>query len=456
MALDVKLVERDDLSTGDTSALALTNFTNGIALRRDAWVQQIANTQQPIAESLQLTLKGATATPDALATVAQALDAKVTVINDSKRNPAHGVWLRTRAGETHDRQAFITSVPDKRAANVHGVKAITQGIAEAVPFAFSRMPYWEATTAVSNIVYTADYTLLSSGESGLFGRAMTLGAFLGDVPARLARLTITPGNITRAWLGFIKTGVVLGSGGTDFQAECEAGDLYNSTTVVGLGGSSGYSQNNIARCTFADASMLLRCAAKIDSTPSVFPRGTYQVLLRARVSDGTTKCMVRLADGYLSDTYYSYRNRVLISGTNPLFYPLGTIQVPAVYGSPVDALAGYRMFIEASRYEGAGNLDLDVVVLVPMTYGYVFIDQMAGGTVIVNNLPDGRWEAHQSDGSKVTRLLAVAADGGIPIGPEEMVVCVAVGDRGTISVLDDTAAFRLDAYERYRTLRGAA
>lgn len=454
MALEVKLVERDDLSVVDTSALALTDFTNGIALRREAWIQQIANTQQPIAESLQLTLKGATATPDALATVAQALDAKVTAINDSKRNAAHGVWLRTRAGETNDRQAFITAVPDKRAANVHGVKAITQGIAEGVPFAFTRMPYWEATTKTDIAISTA--ADVPAGQTNLFGIPLIKASPAGDVPARAAKLVLTPAvsGVDRLWIGFCEGGA---TDQPNLLWECEAGDLYNSTSAIALGASSGYSGNSIARCTFADASMLLRCAAK----PNVLytlPRGTYQVLLRARVTDGTTQCMVRLADGYSSDSAFSYRNRVLVSGSNAIFYQLGTINYSPAFNATYDLLYYYRLFVEASRVAGAGNLEMDCLALVPMTDGYIFVDGIGSTTnaITIHNLPDNRWEANLSTASRLTKLVSVAADGGVSVNAATGILMQIVGDRTTSSVMSDTVSGTLSVYPRYRTLRGAA
>lgn len=455
MAYDTRLVERADLGA-DVAALVLTNFTDGFALLPGGLQQTVGREDDTdVDEALTLRVRGAQPDPDVpvgpddLATRLQTLDRYVQAIKDSRLNPAYGVWLRTQAGETNSRQAFITDIPKSWRVPIHETPSAVGGTIKAFEFALKRRPLWESSDIITDVL---DWPYGGAGSTYSWGYASLMGGRNGDAPARIARLILTPGNLRRIWLGFDN----YIAGPTD-NYMIRAWTNYNGTTAVYPGGGSNYDNEDYVQTNFTDGSDLLRAAGGFVEPGSPPAIGQYQVLARLSLSDGSTQALVRTALGYTGDdvTALPYTQRFLVSSANPMFYPLMIANIPPVKSSSGNVFSNLRLFINAQRVAGAGQLRIDHAVFVPMRKGYVFLEGLSGNQVVVQNLPSGDWTAHEISAGAVTRAVTVSGWGGIPTGVDDHVYAVGAGDRGTDSQITDTMTCTIYSYARWRTMRGA-
>jgi hypothetical protein len=187
------------------------------------------------------------------------------------------------------------------------------------------------------------------------------------------------------------------------------------------------------------------------------------VLLRAKLTAGSTVINVRLSTGFSGASTFSALERVTISGTEWVLYELGLALIPEsgrlISGTSYVSLQALR--IEAERISGTASLDLDCLILIPYDEGFVYANGgqvvYAGGDerpVYVNRSADGATTAIGfTGGTPNFNDIECNVIGGMPVG---VTYGVLAASRAGSAVLADTLSVTCKAYHRHSTLRGAA
>jgi len=462
MAAQIKLVRWSE-GTGDIDSVSLLDYTDGINLAYGGWQQTVASGLHPgpVIESLPLRLKGGTI-PEFIARLQNA-EKKYKQAYWSGDNPTeqYGVYLRVQApDEPYPRQALVISI-DEGMGNSLFFPTVTKGtLLREYTLALMRMPFWEATAPansyISNVACGGYVTLPAMGD---------VPTRRGDVPARIYKTSILGNSISTAladaWLGFRTD---RHGAAANFQHEwtcTSSGSLGDDTTSGG-----GY----ISTTFSTTASMAARVAIELDDVTD-HPgdqRGTYNVLLRAKVGSAATRCFVRLADAFSSAETWRKQDRTCIDsscamGTNWYLYPVGTVQIPPVPGFVSgDDLRKFALRIEAERTSGAGTLSFDRLYLVPSDEGALYA---GGGAVADSSTPmvvytlssEARYGWGRVSGGPSRSLVVSPQNYGlpIPVSTANMPYMFFAGQAATVHNRTDTVDVELLIYRRYRAMRGA-
>jgi len=470
MAEQLKLVQRNDF-TADISTLNLLNFADGFETAEDGYKSQDAGeVNGPVWETISLMARAAT--PDALAAVLQALEAKREQARWYKDgSERYGVWLRSQLStETGARQAFIEELQHRPKGSFYNRGANVSATLPEYIAAIKRIPYWEATSA-------STYT--GTALNCIGGQANLTGTVPGDVPARLAQVQFAgvpgAGALWKFWLGFR----------TDrFGARASFQSVWNLRKAVTFGTyTTGGTTNPDAMahdgykvvCTFnpsgADTPMERRATIRVtDVTASPNEqRGRYTALMRAKLASGATGSFrVRLADGYYTTLgtgqSFAVRGRVAVTSTAWHYYELGEVRIPSpnelVGGT--DFLSNYALGIDAERIGGAGSLEMDCLILIPVGEGFVYastganvgVEYSAGDTrpLCVHVRPTGKVDSVWMAGSMPVAVGQAKVNDGLPVGD---VRAVLAAERYDGSVKGDTNTVIAYVYHRWNSLRGA-
>ena len=481
MSSTLDLVFRQDGNPADDSVLHLKPCTteDGFNLAQDGYIPgALDESADRVPEALSLIVGGTSA--DDLAANIQKLALKVRQANQWKDSPEYmGVWLRNKInGESNARQAFITKARHRAISAIMSQHVYRQYLIQQYGLELERMPFWEAAayvnhvnTAVNALGGTANYTTGGSNAP-----------VTGDQPARIASCgvyEIAADVIEKFWLGFRSDRW----GNPQYFVPVwnlhkhALGQTYfgDDTSDVDGGGYAYYdtsAQDNYKIvCDFSThAEMKRRVTVTCDEMTYysgahhyAYHRGTYNVLLRARITPaGTGVMQVQLADGsYASDdTQMRIQDRVTISQTGWGLYELGTVQIPSM--KTQQALDMCTMAILAERVSGTAYLEMDCLIFIPIDEGFVSCDgfQIGSGTAVgVYCLPDGsKYGSYYAVGYGY-QILAPRAGGGLPVGltsTSHGYLVLAAQRPGHLSVKGDTLDIYLQTYPRYDQLRGAA
>jgi hypothetical protein len=473
MAAVLALVEREDLNVvSDRSTISLLSYTDGFNLEYyNGWAMAMAAGMEPgnVYESLDLIAKGAT--HDALATYLRGLDTKIMQTEQywDAEIQKYSVWLRMQlSGETYARQALIRRMSGRIGESVYGPYTDAGCVMRQYTLGIERLPWWENTTRISMWVDN-DALSVDGGMESLSNDCV------GNVPARIASTTIQVNSgdeLNELWLGFrtSRMGTV-----TDFEPKwlCGSGTVIADTGTTDEGTwmscdfSAGVPDGNAMQTRFYIKTSDVVAGAKTGDQ-----RGEFVVLLRAQLSSNATTCYVRLLDGYSStDSNLRQQDRVKITSTSWLLYPLGTISIPPsrgidILGSTYDPDSGlmddFRMAIQAQRVAGGtATLNFDYLLLVPITEGGIYVGDLgleSEQTLYIYTRPEDTVAAWTFTSGYGTTFEAVApAPAGscgysMPVGAP-YVVCA--GQRATLHDATDTIKLHSYVYERWRSLRGA-
>jgi len=373
MTAQLKLVEIFNESQ-DLSNLSLFAYEDGYAIRRDGWVPGIAaDDESTVIETISLAIKGDD--HDDLATKIQTLDAYIRKVRDYNDNPTigKGVYLRAQLpDETGERQALILDAQGRLGSTALGPPLSPGNFVRKYTLTLERMPFWESSEYVEYVPSGALAISLAGGKYDY--TALAEGNLYGDVPARILAANLRANSVSEIdefWAGF--RGTKFGNPAA-FEArwECESGTLSNSTSQTSDGTASDGSK---IQCTFSDESLLKRAIVAVNDitgsyTDGLDYRGSYIVLLRAKVGTGTT-CRVRMSYGLEESNNWAYRSRVGIDSTDWLLYPLGTVTFPIVPLPYNTFVASSAIRLDAERISGSNNLDMDCLVLIPYSEGAI-------------------------------------------------------------------------------------
>lgn len=449
MARTLELVKREDF-VADISTLDLTGYNDGFELSDRGWKQLIGDVSgQAVDEALALMIESTD--EDDLASVVQGLkDYKDLVDWYSGGSDKYGCWLRSQLrNESNARQAFLSRLrydppPWHTFYNTH-LDNFVLGI--------TRSP-WEDTA----------YTTYNGNAVSSVGGTFTVSSNAGDLPSRLARVDMaeTGGALMyQYWLGF--RGPRLGTP-ANFQPYWSLrkgiSARYDADTTGGTTNADATAKDGYKTITTfsADASMIRRAFVQcydVAANPND-QRGRYQLLLRAKLSAGSTTVRVRrLSCAYGDYLTPAFGARVEITGTDWYFYDLGPITFPShrMIGG-YDYLDHNQIGIAAERVSGAGNLEMDCFVLIPISEGYVFATIPATDNLKVSVMQhaDGSHQAYTTSVNTPFASAQAQVSGGLPIGSG---IGVVAAQRLAESDLTDTVEADLYVYNRWSALRGS-
>lgn len=434
MAAQVKLVRRRDFDF-DVSELSLFNNEEGFTLVRDGWVQA-AGRDGDVSVSEAITLRVIGTSHYDVAIKLGALDDKIREAGWLAENTErYSVWLRTTLpDEGSERQALVLGIAGGPNVSAYAPPLSPGNEIQEYLLAIERTPYWESRGSYSPTAPSlnctggvVNYTVSPPrAEPGTWG----------TVPARIAKTTINGaagggGPLYEFWLGFRtdRLGTAtnlepvwgLGADGT--------GSNDTTTDVVDATAHSGYR----AECTFGTETELKRIQISLQSATTDYEdqRGSYTVLLRAKVGASTT-CHVRLKDGFLYTSAIRGQQRVEITSTDWLLHPLGTVDIPPSHGlRGADSLRQYGFEIHASRTAGSNPLYLDCLILIPRAEGFLHVE----GAAVTYSLGDTRPATitmtadGQIDGWSYQDNLPRAT---LTVEPDQYTLPVGTGDRKSV------------------------
>ena len=456
MAAIVALVRRRDFSS-DISSLSLLDYTDGFNLPLEGWIQAVAGGDAEVSEAMTLYVE-ATSHND-LAAKLKPLDDKILEVGwHADGVERYGVWLRTQlTDEAHARQALVTGMRCEPVVSFYGPLVAPGNFVRGYNLALERTPWWEALVHITAII-----PLNCTGGLADYSDPITVS---GTIPARIARTSFLgvsgSGPLYEFWMGFrsnrfgdranLATVWDLGADGT--------GSNDTTTSIADATAHDGYR----AQCTFAgDETELLRIQASLQSATTDYEdqRGSYTVLLRAKV-DASTTCHARLKDGFLYTSAIRAQQRVKITSTSWFLYALGTVDIPPSRGIlTANFLRQYGFEIYASRTAGSGDLHMDCFILIPRAEGSLHV---AGAAVTyslgdlrpatVTMTADGRTDGWSYQSNLPIATLTVEPDRyALPVGDGSVIIA---GQRETEHDLNDGVNLSLSFYRRWRTLRGA-
>lgn len=357
----------------DVDTLNLLNFSAGFDLAESGWVPQVASIDgENVIEVI--TLHARAATNDALATYMQQLDLfKERVEWSHWMTEARYVALRVAMqGETNPREAMIVNFDYALQTSLYNYTAESQSMLFNVTLTIERSAFWEDP-------YPYPSTTTKTTISSIGGMVQLSETINGDVPARLAKLSVAATGsglgITHPpndyWIGF-KTSRLGGD-----LAKLISGWLFSfsttldtDTAIVGDDAVCDF----VDDATLIDRTMISLNAVTLDADAQAAFRGSYTVLLRAKMSDSSA-ARVRMVSGFVgantATTARTSRSRVNVSGTSYALYDLGSISVPPVQSGASLTLAYFGIIMQAERISGSGSLSMNRLIFIPDNDGFI-------------------------------------------------------------------------------------
>lgn len=301
--------------------------------------------------ALDLVWRVDTSTPDAAAiqvqSLARELDRESNIFQYQLPGMTHPVFFRTRrlglqGLDIHTDGSLLTlraSIP-------------------AEPFAYGLPQTLSSATVTNNP---------AAGSNGMF---FDVSGILGDVETPLV-LRINHADTVETWgkqsvFAVRRTGT---PSSTPFSLQAESMTQGTDTSTAS---NSAYSGGSYSACTFATTSAMATRLSTTShpSSASVDARGRYRVYLRCRNGSSTNTTTVRLQWGDSNQLFTNNSVTLPTGNTNRRYVDLGDITIPfsadaAQLSGVARAAAGVYLGIQAERTAGSGNLDMDVLLLVP-------------------------------------------------------------------------------------------
>ncbi len=461
MTAILKLVRLDDFAA-DVDSIDL--LSGGFSLAANGYAPAVAPINaKSVHETITLTLQG-TSTDD-LALMVQEIDRKIKQVQwwiEDSNVERYQVWLRVQMDEeSNPRQAQLVNIEPSQKVNEFTTQETADHTIVEYQIGIERTPFWEqpypypSTTQLSNVnVIGGVATLAEVIHGDVPARLLRLGAFKNDASAGLSNFWYgwktsrfgTKVNFVPVW------SLALGSGrDTDTTVVADA-TAYNGDKIT---------------CTFATVTTLLqRTVITVANVTANYndQRGTYDVLLRAKMSD-TSVARVRIGYSLSSGTTLLgpvYRNRVPISGTAWKIYEMGTISIPPqrIYNS--QSVKFFGINISAELYSGTGDIDMDCFILIPRDDGSMAVVSSvsveSGQVASVFQAADGSVFGYADNGTGDSMgpvTLKPGASWGVPANDESPNLIFVASDATFGSTKSKTEHIIYTAIPRYRTLRGA-
>jgi hypothetical protein len=440
------------------------------------WVPAIAEQDEmgnwPASVFESMTFNSPASSQDALAGHFQKLHTILRVAHDFDGEPMDvaPVYLQDQmASETNIRQALIRRGYARPNQGWHKPPVTPDAYMPSATLAIERTPFWEHTAA-SNTQAKDLHTIGGAWDYG------TTDNVLGDVPARIEKFAwdsnTGSGTLYEIWTGFRTNRF---GNRANFVPQWQCKDGVSGTDTSAVADAETYSTNTAAQCTFAtDTSMVIRSGITLTSVTSNYAdqRGRYKVLCRARTT-GSRTYRLRMSEGFQGSTEWATHWRFVVNTSSYKFYPAGEIQIPPQRfrrgsADSTNLLRHYRLNIEAEvAAAGTGNLNMDLLLLVPISEGHCYI---SGAQIITTPLGPSPtylyheingerssvawqyWGTEPSTGRPDTSPLFDADEWYMPTGTGSLIVAA---QQNGVSDKDDRITMSVDYFERWVTLRGS-
>lgn len=342
------------------------------------------------------------ATPDAAATqvqlLARELDRAENLFEYRLNSATNSVFFRTRR------------------LGLEGMELVRDGSAFWVRAAVPAAPFGLGLPqTLSSVTVNNDP---AAGSNGMF---FDVSGVLGDVETPLV-LRVNHADTVETWgrqslFAVRRRGTVAN---VPFSLQAESMTQGTNTTVQPNDAVMSGAGSNYSRCTFGTTSMTTRLSTTAHpSSGGEDPRGRYRVLMRYRKSVSGDTINVRLQWGSNAEPITN-TSVALPSGTGRRYVDLGDVQVPIgadgvtkLDGTTREVL-GIHLAVQAERAAGTGNLDMDVLLLVPADDRLAVV-QWYPTTGPTYSWVDGVNDAvFATDGSERTTRAQLVALGGLP------------------------------------------
>lgn len=460
MGCSIKFVRLDDF-IADIDYIDLS--ADGYSLANDGYSQVVAPIgARSVYEVITLHLQGTS--KDDLALMVQDIDEKIKQVQWWLENSGvekYQVWIRVQLdGETYSRQAQILNIKPSDRVRVFTPMEIRDNYIGEYSIGVERTPFWEGGS-------TGPVTKTAIDIGG--GTSALSAAVAGDVPARLVKFSLYPNssssldNISSAWVGFKTSrfgtaanfvprwGLNSGFYGTDTSASADA---------------TAYSGYKITTTFGTDATMVQRSltyAAFVSPSNSSDQRGTYLVLMRAKMSDNTSISRAKIAYSF-SGYFPVFRSPQTISGTEWALFEMGSVKNPPSRSYNYHNLGTFRIAVYADRVTGSGGLLCDSLILIPIDDGAIKVVS----PISISGAGSGqRFTVFQWADDKVTGLVESAVTGidyttlvspqnrwSLPTDNTAPVVVVAANDITIGNTKNRAVSFAYTYITRWRTMRG--
>jgi hypothetical protein len=383
MAVTLKLVRLDDF-IADIDSVDL--LSGGYSLAADGYAQVVAPIgAKSVHETITLNIHGTST--DNLATLVQEIDEKIRQVQWWIEDPGiemYQVWLRVQMDEeSYTRQAQILNILPPDSVNIFTKYETDDHYITEYTFGIERTPFWERP-------YPYPSTTTVTGLSSAGGMGQLAETINGDVPARLAILDPMPNgsdSLCEFWVGWKSNRF---GNPANFVPVCSLdGSIYLDTDTTATADATAVNGNKV-RCTFGtDATLIQRTITQVndvvaDSAKHTDQRGTYLVLLRAKLTDTSSITRIRIAYSFSDNLYMFnpvYRARQIVKGSQWQLYPMGIVAIPPLRITPGLLISNAAISIQAERISGSGSLDMDCLTLIPVDDGAIHVDIGADNTL---------------------------------------------------------------------------
>jgi len=392
------------------------------------------------------------------------------------RTTADPVWLVCKMnGETGTRQAMVRSISEDYRLPLYAVHDGPPQFTTMIRLELWRMPWWEDPTAT-------DIAAVSPAAAALVEVDYTAGGdIVGDVPARLNYLTVLSSaagdELGRIWAGMRsanKHGTL-----ANFEPIWECEDGTNGTDAADVVDATA-SAGDAVRVTPGTATWAERLELLMVDTVTLLQEeeqyGDFLWLLRAKVSAGTWEVQLRFGYGGMADADFVRGPIVEVTNTSWDIHECGMASIPGrnlrifATGGWVSGLdQHYAVQVWARRTAGAGTVDFDCLLLMPVDEGFVFSNEFVctwtdGSTYdtwLFGEAPTGEtqaltflYDSDPADALLVIEYIPPLSTSGfrLPIGDGRLIIVYA---RTASTNITDVITVDMQYTERWSSLRGA-
>lgn len=350
------------------------------------------------------------------------------------------VVLRAYSDTEAAKQSLIYEASLQYPADIPGFHQFAPGRV-IVRVNISRHPLWESTTSQSNAWFT---------KTSLGGYVLDAGTPIGTAPGKVTLniAEVSGGNhLGNVWFGIRRK--YSASASFNPVIELESGSNGTDTASAADAGASGGNKKTV---TFVTTTLSRRVYWSIVLPAAESYRGRYLVLCRMKLSAGSTTAGVQLKYDFGGGANPVPCEEVYFTDTNWRLVELGEIQLPPSRVLSWD-LSGYYFELWAERLNGAGNLDLDCIILIPSdqflsakngTVGTVALTMDYNDVPVITNLVSGT--VYSLMQTSVRNLYTPA---------NENWLWVVAAERPTQHVLTDNVDVSLYWTPRWLSYRGA-
>lgn len=465
---------------GTTTTLDLMGGSSGFQLQT-GWRPRVAPVRPGhpparVTEMIPVAARGSD--HDNLASLVQDLHAmqEAAARYAQDRTEAVPVWLRRQLeNESDEARALVREIPLGFESGWYDALSVNNKARLMLPVV--REGAWERISAITMGAVTP-----TAAAAVVFDHTTTADV-VGDIPARIRYLVfraVAGTTIGRLWMGFRSANKHRADSLANFVPiwEIEDGTLRtNAAGATDATASPGGGGTTKVRITPGTATWAERMAITPNDVITTGDEednyGRFLHLLRCQVSAGTWEVQTRV--GYVDMPAANFVQGPIIEVSNTSWdykemgvfdYPLRDLHVfPAgTVGMGDDEY--YEVQIWARRTAGAGTLDLDCFVPLPVDEGFMWTQgfTLVGATptsgsdlLYIGESPEGRWQVLHFDYSAggIGAVAEFAVDNfRPPVGDGRMVIVYA-------DVSDSTLADQIDIYgissfyPRWLSLRGA-